>query len=179
MKIIKVVSILLLIALHLPAVSGAQQYAISAERFTSAYIDGSSAEYAVVGAFGEPIVVTAVSNDFGINALLIGGGSLTDAETDPAAGPVNFLAGNYPNPFNPVTTIRYGVERRSHVSLRIYDVAGRLVRVLVDEVQEPGLEYEARWQGRNDRGRPVASGIYFCRLMAGSFTETRKLVLLR
>jgi len=91
-----------------------------------------------------------------------------------------FLDHSFPNPFNPTTTIRYGIEDRSRVSLRIYNVAGQLVRTLVDDVQSPRPEgFTVEWNGLNDAGRPVASGVYFIRLVAGNLTETRKAVLLK
>ena len=98
---------------------------------------------------------------------------------DPAPLPAaTFLAQNWPNPFNPSTTIAFGLRERGSVSLRIYDAAGRLVKVLVEGAMPAG-EYEAVWNGTDAGGRPVASGMYFYRLSAGDFTETRKMVLLR
>ncbi|MFH1277113.1 MAG: FG-GAP-like repeat-containing protein [Candidatus Eisenbacteria bacterium] len=86
---------------------------------------------------------------------------------------------NSPNPFNPATTIRYDLPCPSPVTLRVYDVSGRLVRVLVDgEVRTEG-RHTALWRGRDERNREVGSGVYFYRLDAGPFTETRKLVLIR
>jgi hypothetical protein len=85
-----------------------------------------------------------------------------------------------PNPFNPETTIRYELKERGHVSLAIYDVAGKLVRTLVDEVKMPlAGGYSATWDGRTNSGKPVASGVYFYRLLTKTFVETRKIVLLK
>ena len=64
------------------------------------------------------------------------------------------------------------------MTLRVYDVAGHLVRTLVDAQRSPGT-YEARWDGRDERGRGVASGVYFYRLRAGDFSQTRRMVLLK
>jgi subtilisin family serine protease len=72
---------------------------------------------------------------------------------------------NYPNPFNPSTTIRYEIPEASRVSLVVYDIMGREVQRLVDEVIEPGY-YTATWEGRNKSGSPVASGIYIYRFTA-------------
>jgi len=88
------------------------------------------------------------------------------------------LDANVPNPFNPSTTIRYAVGGTGAVTLRVYDVAGHLVRTLVDAQRSPGT-YEARWDGRDERGRGVASGVYFYRLRAGDFSQTRRMVLLK
>ena len=98
-----------------------------------------------------------------------------DAPTVPAA---TYLAQNFPNPFNPATRIAYGLSAPARVSLRIYDASGRLVRVLIDEARQAGA-FAEMWDGRDSRGAQVASGIYFYRLEAGAFSETRKMALLR
>ena len=85
---------------------------------------------------------------------------------------------NYPNPFNPSTVIRYDVGEPGLVSLRIYSVTGALIRVLEAGQRDRG-RYEVGWNGENDRGERVASGIYFYRLTAPGFSQTRKLVLVR
>jgi hypothetical protein len=102
-------------------------------------------------------------------------GDITDADEVPA---VNSLAQNFPNPFNPTTSIHFGVREKGHVTLRVYDVSGRLVRTLVDEVREAG-HYHAAWDGTNNRGSSVASGVYFYRMRANGFGKTRKMVMLR
>lgn len=92
----------------------------------------------------------------------------------------DFLAESYPNPFNPETIIRYGIRERSHVSLRIYDVAGAQVRTLVDQIQAARAGgYAVPWDGTNDRGDALASGVYFYRLVAGDFVRSKKMVLLK
>ena len=91
---------------------------------------------------------------------------------------INSLAQNYPNPFNPSTTIRYSVKENAHVSLKIYNVAGRLVRTLVDGDKAAGAYREA-WKGRNNAGVPVSSGVYFYKLVSKNFSMTRKMVLLK
>jgi hypothetical protein len=91
----------------------------------------------------------------------------------------NALKANYPNPFNPRTTIEYGIDRRAHVSLKVYDASGQQVRTLVDRVQSPGEEQPVIWDGRNDNGESVASGVYYCTLVTGDFSQTRKMVFLK
>jgi hypothetical protein len=91
----------------------------------------------------------------------------------------NVLEPNYPNPFNPVTTIRYSIRERAHVSLKVYNAAGQLVATLVDEVQSPGEIKPVTWDGMNNSGHSVSSGVYFYKLATKSFSETRKMVLLK
>ncbi len=84
-----------------------------------------------------------------------------------------------PNPFNPNTTIRYDVPSNgARVAITIFDVAGRRVRALVDGARPAGQQ-RVSWDGRDDAGRTVASGVYFYRMSSGSFTQTRKMVLLK
>ena len=85
---------------------------------------------------------------------------------------------NYPNPFNASTNIDFQLPAGGHVSLTIYDVLGRTVRHLVDGHQEAG-NYIARWDGRDDRGKVMKSGVYFCVFESGSFREVIKMVLSR
>jgi hypothetical protein len=90
----------------------------------------------------------------------------------------NSLAQNYPNPFNPTTTISYSIAKRAQVRLVIFDVRGALVRTVVDGPQVANA-YSVVWDGRDDRGNPAASGVYFYRLIAGGFRVSKKLVLIR
>ncbi len=90
----------------------------------------------------------------------------------------NFLAQNYPNPFNPVTLIRFGIGEDSPVSLKIYDVSGRMVRELVN-IRLTAGSYKMAWDGRDSEGRGVTSGIYFYRLETELFAVTRKMILLK
>lgn len=96
--------------------------------------------------------------------------SPTAADEIPAAP---WLGQNYPNPFNPTTTIAYGLPKSAHVELALYDPAGRRVAVLVDADQAAGR------QEFTLRADALPSGVYFYRLVAGDFRETRKLVLLK
>lgn len=122
----------------------------------------------------------------------------TNTATDPVGAPTVFYSFNRlgiaeqripkptvfdlyqstPNPFVSITTIQYQLPIESRVSLRIYDVTGQLVRTLVDTQREPGY-YKVVWDGRDDTGRRVTSGIYFYKIRAGPYTATKKLILLR
>jgi uncharacterized repeat protein (TIGR01451 family) len=90
----------------------------------------------------------------------------------------NELKQNHPNPFNPTTTIRFSIADDSHVRLNVYDVTGKLVRVLVNEMRRPN-NYAVEWDGRNQAGQSVATGMYFYRITAGKFTQTKKMLLLK
>jgi hypothetical protein len=89
------------------------------------------------------------------------------------------LQQNNPNPFNPVTIIRYDLAGSRRVTLHIYDVSGRLVRILRNAIDEETGRHEATWRGRDDSGRAVASGTYFYRLTAGDYVETKQMTLIR
>ncbi len=102
---------------------------------------------------------------------------------DPAAEisvPIqNRLHQNVPNPFNPVTTVRFDLSHSGHVSLLVYDVAGRLVRRLIDEPPSAGRNHRKDWDGMDEKARPVAGGVYFYRLETAGFSETRKMIVLK
>jgi len=91
----------------------------------------------------------------------------------------NSLDPAYPNPFNPTTTIRYTIKERAHVSLKVYNAAGQLVRTLVDEVQSPDGVQPMTWDGANNAGQTVSSGVYFYRMVTKNFAQTKKMVLLK
>jgi len=95
---------------------------------------------------------------------------------DGPAFPKEFsLVQNYPNPFNPVTRIRFAVPIETHVNIDIYDLKGRSVCSLLDSHKEPGY-YEILWDGTNGAGTQVSTGVYFCRLKAGDYRKTIKMV---
>jgi hypothetical protein len=88
------------------------------------------------------------------------------------------LAQNFPNPFNPTTTFEYAISNQSFVQLKVYDLLGREVRTLVAEEQAIGI-YNATWDGKNDLGENVPSGVYVYRMSAGSFSDSKKMLLLK
>jgi hypothetical protein len=96
-----------------------------------------------------------------------------------APAPRSLALENYPNPFNPGTTIRYTLPEAAVTTLRVYDVAGRLVRTLFAGERVPAGTFEVEWDGRDGRGGEVASGIYFFRITTGGQTLVRKAVLLK
>ncbi len=92
--------------------------------------------------------------------------------------PALALFQNVPNPFNPRTTIGFFLADQGHVSLIIYDTAGRFIRRLADMPMQPG-RHQIDWDGRDEKGRAVSSGVYFYRLTTGKQTSARRMVLLR
>ncbi len=128
----------------------------------------------------ERIVAGAIGNDAdGMNA-----GSayvFSDAIATHVPPGVEFgeiLAQNYPNPFNPSTTVAYSLDEDNQVKLVIYDVTGAHLRTLVERFQKKG-NHRVLWDGRDDNGVPVASGVYFYRLKMDGFVATRRMVLVR
>jgi hypothetical protein len=121
-----------------------------------------------------------VENPDGQTAVLEGGFLvLTAVATPPVTGPArSFLAQNYPNPFNPRTTIRYQLDRPGPVRIRVVDVRGRLVRLLVDRPQDAGW-YQVTWDGTDQAGQAVAGGLYLYQMEAGDFSQQRKLLLVK
>jgi hypothetical protein len=83
-----------------------------------------------------------------------------------------------PNPFNPQTTLSFALPKGSHVKLTVYDVRGRVVATLLDEARGPGI-HDVVWDGSDNAGRQVASGVYLYRLEAGNFVETKRMVLVK
>jgi len=106
-------------------------------------------------------------------------GEITAVEENIIKTPDFNLETNYPNPFNPSTTIKYSLSYDTHVELTIYDVKGRLVRRLISGVEKAG-EHSVTWNGKDESGQSVSSGVYFCMLKIGSGKKiTKKMVLLR
>ncbi len=103
---------------------------------------------------------------------------LTNVRTAPDV-PTSFtLEQNFPNPFNPSTTIRFAVPKRTQVTLTVYNTLGQRVATLVNEAKNEGF-YAIRWNGRSDQGFSVASGMYFYHITAGNFTASRKMLLIK
>jgi hypothetical protein len=111
----------------------------------------------------------------------LGNATGTPTGITPGKGPqyANALDNNYPNPFNPTTTIKYSIKTRAHVSLRVYNAAGQLVKTLVDQVQSPEQVQPVTWDGRSNAGQAVSSGVYFYKLVTKNFSSTKKMVLLK
>lgn len=143
----------------------------------------ADAKIRMVGTFGQPLVGVVGSNTQGHIAGFWAGvasGTATGVEriTGPEV-PVRFeLEGNYPNPFNPTTTIRFSLPERESVTLTIYDMLGQVVARLVDAEMSAG-EYRVTWDAHDSIGKPVSSGTYIYRLESTSFSSVRMMTLLK
>jgi hypothetical protein len=104
-------------------------------------------------------------------------GSLTGVES--SEKPVRFaLRQNTPNPFNPITVIGFDLPSREKVRLEVFQPSGRHVRTLVDRIMPAG-RHEVTWEGRDERGATLPSGLYLYRVRAGSHNESRRMLLLK
>jgi hypothetical protein len=88
------------------------------------------------------------------------------------------LEQNYPNPFNPGTDISFRIPNRVHVTIRIFNVLGQQIRILLNQEKEPG-KYIIHWDGKDQYGNQVPSGVYFYSMEAGTFKQIRKMILIR
>lgn len=104
----------------------------------------------------------------------------TTSTEEPAGAPAlaSRLEGNRPNPFNPSTNVHFEVARSGRATLKVYDVRGRLVRTLAEREFESG-RHRVGWDGRNDGGQPMASGVYLLEMVAGDYRGQHKMILAR
>jgi hypothetical protein len=160
---------------------------VEGARVCLATADGSIYEVHETDGAGQAtvVVLTDAACEVGVTATahdhIPAAGSVTVQEGSGVDGEfalATALRQNFPNPFNPATTLAFSVTERSLVTVGVYDAAGRLVSILVDSEFDPGA-YSVRWDGRDDSGRHVASGTYFARMSAGSSTFERKMILLK
>ena len=107
-----------------------------------------------------------------------GGGELMTVSTTNSLLEEFVLKDNYPNPFNPVTTLRYEIAVNTNVKITIYDMMGRLVKILTDKMEMAGYK-SIKWNGTNDRNEPVSAGLYLYTIQAGDYIKTRKMVLIK
>jgi len=135
----------------------------------------------MTGTAGQPTVGSSSGGTLRVRSgfwtSVTGGVSSVEGET-PGLPTADRLDAPYPNPFNPSTTIRFELAGRSPVRVRIFDARGRMVRDLVDE-EYPAGRHDVAWDGRDDRGGRVPSGIYFVHFEAGGTVGTRKMTLLK
>lgn len=118
--------------------------------------------------------------DPGISSAVTNPGNPLSTEVeDFAVVPSSYrLLNNYPNPFNPTTKITFEIPQSENVSLKIYNINGELIRTVINE-NLPAGHFEKVWDGKNDFGREVSSGIYFYRLTAGKFDRSARMMLMK
>lgn len=142
---------------------------------------GSSLSFRSVGSLGQPTPIgvgtatgrTLWAGFWGARQRII------TTVMEPAPDPIaNRLLQNAPNPFNPSTVIRFTLAKEAPTRLEVYDPMGRRVRTLVD-ARLPRGSHRVAWDGRDDQGRRLASGLYLYRLHSGSFSGIKKMLLLR
>ena len=88
------------------------------------------------------------------------------------------LLGNFPNPFNPTTSIRFEVQGSRFVNIEVYNIRGQRVRTLVNDVYQAG-EHFVVWNGKDDNGQDVSSGMYFYKMQTGDFVQTKRMVIIK
>jgi hypothetical protein len=123
------------------------------------------------------LIEDVLGNIFGLSKLCPHATAVWDQDVEPVRYSYS-LRQNHPNPFNPDTQIPFSIRDSGRVNLKVFNVRGRRVRTLVD-AHLPAGEYAIHWDGMDENGRAVASGIYFCRMEAGKFRATRKMILLK
>ena len=123
--------------------------------------------------------IQCVSDDafiFLVDDVMVRGVTPVDDENIPVLA--TELFNNYPNPFNPETTIRYSVKETSPITIEVYNLKGQLVRTLVNEIKTAG-NYSVVWNGRDNNNQPVSSGVYFYKMNAGKYSSTKKMILMK
>lgn len=146
---------------------------------TAAYWEGSNGFDRVrIGSGNSPTPCECLYDEICLSKTYAGLTTETDV-AEKIANPRQFvLHGNYPNPFNPGTTIRYSLEKTGFVTLAVYDLLGHKIKELVSEQHMPG-EYHVQWDGTNDMGESLPSGIYLYKLIGNDGVESRKMMLLK
>ena len=124
--------------------------------------------------------VNGASCEFGLDDIYWeGGGTVSVIEGEFSNAPIKYsLNNNYPNPFNPLTTIRYDLPEDGFVNVTIYDMMGRTVKIMVTEEQNAGIK-SVQWDATDSFGKPVSAGVYLYQIQAGEYMQTKKMVLLK
>jgi hypothetical protein len=139
-------------------------------------VDGGAGNYTAEGYFH--VGVEDRVNLMG-NIMAFFGQTPTGPGTGVVDGAKNALSHAYPNPFNPVTKIAYSVKEAGPVTIAVYNVAGKVVRTLMDTEVDAGTRGTVTWNGANDSGEKCASGVYFYRIAAPGFLESHKMIMLK
>ena len=172
-----------LLVLNATVNNGFESATVTLDAKEDCVVSGGSAQCAsrlvVSDSNGLSIVDNTPEGDWGFTDAVwtIGGSWTLDNE---AFSPVDFsLSDNYPNPFNPTTTIEYSIAEPSFVNLSIFDASGRLVKTLVSSNEGISGSKSVVWDATNNFGAPVAAGMYLYKIEAGNFVETKKMLLVK
>lgn len=123
--------------------------------------------------------ICGVTDSFSTFALAVPGSTTGVQDGEITILPLDFLLNqNYPNPFNPATTISYSLSQRGRVTIEVFNLLGQKVNTLIDRDEAAGT-YSINWNGTDASGHKVATGVYFYRLRAGDYVETKKMILLK
>jgi flagellar hook assembly protein FlgD len=131
----------------------------------------------VTGILDETANSMTIAGQASVARLTLRAGYVSGVGGDVIAARTGFVS-LFPNPFNPTTHVTFDLAKAGPVDVAIYDVRGQLVRTLATGTMNSG-RHDLVWQGRDDAGRSVASGVYFCRLSADGGTQSRKMILAR
>jgi hypothetical protein len=142
----------------------------------------ASTTFTLMSSFGQSIVGVTGTGNYFVTAGFVSDSAplpleVVEVET-PTLPTAYSLSQNFPNPFNPTTSIEFSLPRSGFVTLDVFDVQGRRVATLVSEELQAGLKH-IDWDGRDRTGSEVASGVYFYRLQVNDFSSTRKMLLLK
>jgi hypothetical protein len=143
-------------------------------------IYSSSTNYKLCGSAGQSVAGQSSGNNVAYAGFWNPWVVATDVEEEKeAVVPKEFsISQNYPNPFNPHTVIEYALPKESKVKIVVYNILGQKVRVLKDEIEKEGYK-RVIWDGRDDSGSEVASGIYFYRIVAENFVKAKKMMMVK
>ena len=186
-----------------PSIGGADAYIYLAGDLLDTIVDWHYRDYEV-GSYGAQVGAADINGD-GVDEAIVGDpgwwynnpayppgrvyiykNPYTAVKDEEQLLPFTFTLGqNYPNPFNPTTIIPFSLKTQGSMfkgavrtTLIIYNILGQKIKTLVDDEKMPG-SYEVQWNGKDDKGKEVSSGIYFYRIQAGSFCKTAKMSLLK
>ncbi len=147
------------------------------EYFADGTVNGGAANYTPEGYFKTGLEDRVALMDVAMTTFF--GQSPSGPPTGIEGGLKNALSHAYPNPFNPVTKIAYSIKESGPVSIEVYNVAGKVVRTLLDTEVDAGAAGFVVWDGSNEAGEKCASGVYFYRINAPSFTKSHKMIMLK
>ncbi|MDP2400466.1 MAG: choice-of-anchor J domain-containing protein, partial [Actinomycetota bacterium] len=153
---------------------------VSGAQYIQVPIEWTEYTYSLAS-YNQPVYVgiQCVSDDafiFFVDDVLVTGSTPNDDNTVPVVATA--LHNNFPNPFNPETTINYSVKDASPVTIEIYNVKGQLVKTLINEIKDSG-NHSVVWRGTDNNNRAVSSGVYYYKMSAGKYSSTKKMILMK